>query len=538
MTVAKLENVDRTAPDVTRFAVLDRLQLGHLRHIQNLAAQPDGEWSKMGIPDPGQEWLDSYRYQLAQMAYAVGLAHYHRLPAAPAVFRKTFDDLIRKMLRREVWAYWKDTSQSGPYVNPDIKELRKGWTDPVVRENIMYSGHLSAMVGMYSMLFNDDGYDRPGALTFVYNPIFWGMGPEKFEYSRSSLNEVIYWQMVENGWLGVACEPNCVFVVCNQFPMLGFRFGDLRKGTAIADEATRSYREAWDKKGIFSKEGWFHGWWRIAQDDFVPPKSVGWTAWGGAVMNTWNRDFVHNIYRDQLHGVLKHHRDGLVSLYPNSVVPQVREALSSGHPVDRIEDLAYPWSMPDFGYVAMLLSEMGDADLQGMLAHADRHMSPSWSDGGLHYPRNDRSYDEKGNLVRVDRLTGNAMLAYARLNVPDGLWALYNKPWNADHFVQPALQRITPGVDVTRAVHDRDARLLVLTLQPGDGRPLSVSLEIGPLAASERWTLFVDGAWAATRRDMAQTEARAVRVVVRDEVVVMEMQLEKPTDIVFELGDV
>ena len=538
MTVSELGKVNRKAPDVSRFPVLDPLQLGHLRHIQNLANQPDGEWSKMGIPDPGQEWLDSYRYQLAQMAYAIGLAHYHRLPAAPAVFRATFDSLIRKMLRREVWGYWKDTSQSGVYVNPDIKELRKGWTDPVVRENIMYSGHLSAMVGMYSMLFNDDGYDRSAALTFVHNPIFWGMGPEKFEYSRSSLNEVIYWQMVENGWLGVACEPNCVFIVCNQFPMLGFRFSDLRKGTSIADEVTRSYRAAWDKKGIFSAEGWFHGWWRVEQDDFVPPKSVGWTAWGGAVMNTWNRDFVHGIYRDQLRGVLKYGRDGLVSIYPSSVVPQVREALDNGRSVDGIEDRAYPWPMPDVGYVAMLLSEMGDSDLKGLLAHADRHMSPTWSDGGLYYPRSDRSYDEDGNLIRMDRLTGNAMLAYARLNVPDGLWALYNKPWDSEHFARPALQRITSGVDVTRAVFDQRESCLVATLQPRDARSLDVELDIGPLAPNASWTLFVDDVAVSASRGGALASTDAVHVAAHDQVLAVGLRLEKPTTLILGIGDV
>lgn len=532
MTVSELGSAHRAAPDVSRFPILDPLQLGHLRHIENLAAQPDGEWSKMGIPDPGQEWLDSYRYQLAQMAYALALAHYHRLPAAPAVFRRTFDHLIRKMLRREVWGYWKDTSQSGPYVNPDIKELRKGWTDPVVRENIMYSGHLSAMVGLHSMLFDDDSYDRPGALTFVHNPIFWGMQPEKFEYSRSSLNEVIYWQMVENGWLGVACEPNCVFIVCNQFPMLGFRFADLRKGTSVAEEATQSYRAAWEKKGIFSNEGWFHGWWRIEQDEFVPPKSVGWTAWGGAVMNAWNCDFVHGIYRDQLRGVLKYGPDGLVSLHPNSVVPRVRGALAGGQPIDGIEDRTYPWPMPDVGYVAMLLSEMGDPDLQGLLAHADRHMSPTWSDGGLYYPRNDQSYDAEGNLIRMDRLTGNAMLAYARLNVPDGLRALYNRPWTRDHFADPALQRVTLALDVTRAIYDLDAKVLVLTIQPREAGGLEASLEIGPVAPDASWTLFREGEPAAASRDGTITATGAVQARMRERTIAVGLEIEKATTLI------
>jgi hypothetical protein len=42
-------------------------------------------------------------------------------------------------LRREVWGYWYLTSQSGRSVDPDIKELRRPWADPVVKENIMVS---------------------------------------------------------------------------------------------------------------------------------------------------------------------------------------------------------------------------------------------------------------------------------------------------------------------------------------------------------------------------------------------------------------
>jgi hypothetical protein len=93
----------------------------------------------MGNQDPGEEWLDSYRYQLAMMAYAAGAAHFHRLPALRSVFRELFERLISKMMRREVWGYWYLTSQSGSFVDPDLKELRKPWPDPVRKENIMVS---------------------------------------------------------------------------------------------------------------------------------------------------------------------------------------------------------------------------------------------------------------------------------------------------------------------------------------------------------------------------------------------------------------
>jgi len=117
---------------IERAPALDTKQRGHLRHWWNLSQAYDGVWDCMGYSDPGNEWLDAPRYQLAEIAYGSALAHFHRLPAARGYFKQMFKNLIRKMMRREVWNYWKDTSQSGIRVNPDIKELRKGWTDPVV----------------------------------------------------------------------------------------------------------------------------------------------------------------------------------------------------------------------------------------------------------------------------------------------------------------------------------------------------------------------------------------------------------------------
>jgi hypothetical protein len=40
-------------------------------------------------------------------------------------------------LKKEVWGYWYLTSQSGIKIDPDLKELRKPWADPVRKENIM-----------------------------------------------------------------------------------------------------------------------------------------------------------------------------------------------------------------------------------------------------------------------------------------------------------------------------------------------------------------------------------------------------------------
>ena len=118
---------------------LSRAQSGHLRHFHNLATQPDDEWLHMGGQDHGQEWVDGYRYQLATMAYATGAAHYHRLPALRSVSRTLLEKLIAKMLRKEVWGYWFLTSHGGTKTDPSLTELRRPWSDPIKKENIMVS---------------------------------------------------------------------------------------------------------------------------------------------------------------------------------------------------------------------------------------------------------------------------------------------------------------------------------------------------------------------------------------------------------------
>ena len=124
-------------------------QCGHLRHFHNLASSKDGDWSFLGSQDSLQEHDTSYRYQISCMSYAAGAAHYHRLPAMRSMFKPLIRNLISKMMRREVWGYWYMSSQSGIGCDPDIKELRKPWADPVCKENIMvclcFSAHRPLM---------------------------------------------------------------------------------------------------------------------------------------------------------------------------------------------------------------------------------------------------------------------------------------------------------------------------------------------------------------------------------------------------------
>ena len=141
-TRVDLPNAPLTLPDhlvkkISELPKLSREQCGHLRHFHNLSTQPDGDWSFMGGASGQDHDEGSFRYQLANMAYAAGAAHYHRLPALRSVFKSLMDNLIKKMLHPDVWSYWYLTSQSGKRLDRDLVELRKPWADPVCKENVM-----------------------------------------------------------------------------------------------------------------------------------------------------------------------------------------------------------------------------------------------------------------------------------------------------------------------------------------------------------------------------------------------------------------
>lgn len=112
---------------------------------------------------------------------------------------------------------------AGTRTDPSLTKLREPWADPVVKENIMYSGHLLLMTSLYGMLFDDDEFEKQDSMIFKWDPMFFGLGDETFSYDNRSLQQAIIKEMEKNGWVGVCCEPNVVFVVCNQFPVCLFR---------------------------------------------------------------------------------------------------------------------------------------------------------------------------------------------------------------------------------------------------------------------------------------------------------------------------
>jgi len=448
-------------------ALLDDKQAGHLRRIRNLAAQPPDDWSGMMGPTTLQEDFGAYRFQLAYMALTLALAHVHRLPAAPGYFRRPMERLIEKMRSPDVWTYWHYVSTGNGPLNRAHGELPAEW-NPLIKDNIMYSAYLQVMALLYHYLFRDARYSREGALTLQMRPLYWG-SDKTFVCDERTLNDHIYWSMVKRGYLGIACEPNCVFQICNQVPILGFRLHDMIYGTTMAADVTQGYLRAWEEFGVLNESGHFNMM-VMEKERLVVPQETPWTDfWLGALMHAWNADFIEQHYPAQMrHWVRKGPEDTLWIAVTDSM----------------FADPARP-SARDFGWAAACASEVGDAaTLNGLLAFADRFLHARWTNGGYHYERHDGLFDAEGLFRQMDPHTGNALLAYARLNVPGGLRKLYEVQLEGAHFDAPNLADLPEHLDVVEACFvSAPEPLLRVTIVPPVGR----CGELTSLAFSNVW---------------------------------------------------
>jgi hypothetical protein len=120
-------------------------------------------------------------------------------------------------------------------------------------------------------------------------------------------------------------------------------------------------------------------------------------------------------------------------------------------------------------------------------------MSPKWRDGGLYYPRNDTIEDSQGNRTAIEPMSGNVLLGYARLNIPDGLHALYSSPWDTARFAEPCLSFVSDDIDVSRAVFDSNARELQFRLQRNPDAAGDGVVKLSNMDSRGDWTLLGDG---------------------------------------------
>ena len=468
--------------DTSNYPALSAKQIGHVRHMVALAHQKPGDWAFMGHTPPGSG-NDAYQFQIAFMTYALGITHYHSTPAYRELYQKASVALIDKMIFRDVWDYWERMSKSHDYLEEDGSHPAKafsdrfGWIDPIVRKNVMYSGHLLQMVSLYEALFDDRRYDRSDSLVFHAAPLGYGEPVATFAYDHQRLAEVLYEQFVEDGYRGIDCERGAVYIDCNQHPVLGLIHFDQTHATDYAVDVQRGLQKQIQERSYISPiTHTVMSHLDVATDSVVPAISPYLDGWTGHAYHVWEKEYAEALYREQVKRYL-----------PAMLEPAPGEDAGS--------HISF-----DFGWFALSASEVGDTKtVEAMLDYADEHFNPAWRDGAYYYPhtpdyRTNFERDEDGYIANVSPVTGNALLGFTRLNPQDGLWTLYNRRWEEAHFAEPFVSDVDHAkVSVSQAVYDRSKDALIVTLVPGPMAPSTTSFTIRQLSSRTTYALIKDG---------------------------------------------
>jgi hypothetical protein len=199
------------------------------RYLLDLALQPVDRFD-------GYNWLDQFqtaavRYQLNFVQYGLALAQYTRTPAFHGYVSEAQRRLIAKMQDRRVWKYWRLENLWG---NLDTDP------NPIPKDNIMLSGYLGLMIGLYESNTGDTRFDDGGALAFRWND------KKTFSYGHTSLVDAVYENFRASPFGMFPCEPNWIYTACNAFGINTLLLHDRLHGTDHAGSTIDNYRHAAD----------------------------------------------------------------------------------------------------------------------------------------------------------------------------------------------------------------------------------------------------------------------------------------------------
>lgn len=350
--------------------------VNRLRFLLDRALQPRDEFN-------GFEWLDQFqtaaiRYQINFMGYALSMAQANYLPAFSGYMHEAQKNLILKQTNHRVWKYWAIENLWGNFTyNPD----------PILRENIMYTGFCATQMAMYHAATGKHDFNEENSFLLEHP------SGEKFSYSLPALIQALDRDAQLSAFTLVACEPNWIYPLCN---------------TICAAAVNAQKPEIWDNtKDKFRK--------RLEQEfmdlvgRFVPCRS----SYTGLAL-------------PMIGGMMP---QALPSFFMNATMPDIalrqwlivrKGLLKDGQLIQRriwpIDTGNYKFSRAAaYATIALAASEMGDEEVKHLCFAALDERYPAITDG--HH-----SYRPKASVW------AHAVEFLARSNKKDGFRTLMNNP--------------------------------------------------------------------------------------------------------------
>jgi hypothetical protein len=435
--------------------------LGYLNYLRGVLTQPSDSWDGFyQAQSPSMNF--ALRYQLAFATYALaGLAQ--RTPAYRAPYVEAMRSAIERMLCVETWGYWRapqqDDDKAGAQlssghiavlVSPHRQAPLGPPSDPIARDNLQYSGHLSTMLGLYEKLSGDSRYDEPFALTDPESGV-------SYTYTHSQVAERIHRQQRENNFGGVCCEQGMAYVPCNNHALASNTLHDALHGTHYSRDNARWLQTVRDKlvlkgpavRGVFGT---------AYMKDFkmATPVAFNFTdVWGLAFMLPFDRPLVRKLYsKFKKRGV---HSAGSEGTY-----------VGSSSVSERMEISDMPLNTA-FGLV--LARGMGDLALADSLGrYAASRFDARWEGNSYYYKGAPRT------------LHATALYALASSIQPGGadFTRLFNDPPDNAALAEPHLAEVSSpdkSIGVSQASYDRHAKRLTLALRRV-GEPLLLDSDV------------------------------------------------------------
>ena len=204
----------------------DEMDAELLRWAYEMALQPIDEFT-------GFEWGEQFhggtviRYQLNYLGWALAPYAVNYVPNAPSQIELALRNLVIKQTDLRVWRYWRTLNLLGNF---------DGNPDPLVRDNIMFSGFTGDQINLYEAATGSTIFDEPGSLTFV-----WEDG-RTFAYDHHSWMEAVR-RNFDRSRLGFfPCEPGWAFAACNTIGAQALLGHDRLHGTTLWSELEDRWR--------------------------------------------------------------------------------------------------------------------------------------------------------------------------------------------------------------------------------------------------------------------------------------------------------
>ena len=117
-------------------------------------------------------------------------------PCLAGYSRDAQANLLQRMLDRRIWGFWFWENLWGNFdPNPD----------PIRRDNIMVSGYVAEIVGIFETLTGDRRFDLPGGLDLSMER------QEGFAYDYTGLIDALMYNFQRYDYRWMPCEPNLIY---------------------------------------------------------------------------------------------------------------------------------------------------------------------------------------------------------------------------------------------------------------------------------------------------------------------------------------